>query len=278
MKKILVATDLSSRSDRAISRAIKLAKKYEAKLDILHVIDEETPQSLIEETKKIAHQEISYCIKGKTKELEHDIHIIIGSPYLEIIKFSNEENSDLIILGLHRHTDSNEPMIGRVIERVVKNSMKPVLVVKNRSELDYKNILIAVDFNIHSKKSLKLAFDIFRDCNFSLLHSYQLPFLGTAGKGDILEQQVKDNCLSDLEEIIKEATPKNIDKNKINQQINKKIVRGSILDILADEIIYSKPELLVLGSHGRTGLAKMISVNVTENFLVNPACDVLVVI
>lgn len=60
-------------------------------------------------------------------------------------------------------------------------------------------------------------------------------------------------------------------------KINKKIVKGSILDILQEEITFSKPELLVLGTHGRTGLSRALSLNVTEKFLTNPSCDVLAV-
>jgi nucleotide-binding universal stress UspA family protein len=46
---------------------------------------------------------------------------------------------------------------------------------------------------------------------------------------------------------------------------------------LQEEITFSKPELLVLGTHGRTGLSRALSLNVTEKFLTNPSCDVLAV-
>lgn len=281
MKKILVATDLSSRSDRAVLRAIKLAKDYKAHLTIIHIIDGDTPESLVEETRRLAKQEVNYCTKGKLKELKHDIQIVVGSDYSEIIKVATEKDCDLIVLGLHRHVDSNQPMIGKVIERVIKNSMRPVLIVKNRAELEYKNILVGIDFNTHSKKSLKLALGLFTTSHFHLVHSYHVPFLGMAGKSSNLEQQVKASCLTEIEEMLEEITEKNSKSGKKASQspkITKKILKGSIFDVLNDEIISLKPELLVLGSHGRSGLAKIVSLNVTENFLVNPSCDVLVVI
>ena len=132
MKKILVATDLSSRADRAVLRAIKLAKNYQAHLTIINVIDEETPRDLLAETKKIAKQEINRCIKGKVKDIKHDIRIVVGSAHNNILKIVAEENTDLIVLGLHRHFEEYQPMVGKVIERVIKNSMTPVLVVKDR--------------------------------------------------------------------------------------------------------------------------------------------------
>ncbi len=276
MKKILVATDLSSRADRAVLRAIKIAKSHKAHLIITHIIDEDTPRPLLEETKKNAQKEINYCIRGKTKDIKYDTKIIVGAAHSAILKIVNEENIDLVVLGLHRHTDKSQLMVGKVIERVIKNSMKPVLVVKNRSESSYKNILVGVDFNIHSKKSLKLALTIFKDSKFHLVHGYYMPFLGIMNSAS-LEQRLKDNCVVDLDDMVEEAIKSLPSKPKKSFNISKKIVEGSIFAILEEEITYLKPELLVLGTHGVSGLAKMLSVNVTENFLANPSCDVLVV-
>lgn len=277
MKKILVATDLSSRADRAVLKAIKLAKSYKAHLTIVHIIDEETPRALLDDAAKISQKEINYCIKGKVKDLKYDIKIIIGIPHSSILKTVLEENIDLVVLGLHRHIDKSQPMVGKVIERIIKNSMKPVLVVKNRPDFDYKNILVGIDFNIHSKKSLKLSLSLFKNSNFHLVHSYYMPFLGTMDNASI-EENFKSNCLSDLNDMTKEVIKEFPSGSKNSFNISKKVVNGSIFDVLKEEILYLKPELLVLGTHGRTGLTKVLSLNVTENFLANPLCDVLVVI
>lgn len=276
MKKILVATDLSSRADRAVLRAIKLAKNYKAHLTIVHVIDEETPRALLETTEKVAQQEISRFIKNKVVGIKYDIKIVVGVPHKNILKIITEENVDLIVIGLHRHINSSQPMVGNVIERLIKNSMKPVLVVKNRSDYDYKNILVGVDFNIHSKKSLALSLNLFKDSNFHLVHGYYMPFLWDNDNAT-LEKGFKDNCSKDMDNMIKEATQNLSDKSRKALKISKKIINGSIFDILKEEILYLKPELLVLGTHGRSGLTKILSLNVTENFLANPSCDVLVV-
>ena len=63
MKKILVTTDLSARSDRAVLRAIKLAEEFNSKLTILHVIDDQIPRGLIDSSRSIAKDEIKNCLK-----------------------------------------------------------------------------------------------------------------------------------------------------------------------------------------------------------------------
>lgn len=275
MKKFLVATDLSARSDRAVLRALKLAKEFKAHLKIVHVIDQDLPKSLLDETKKIATKEINLCLKGKTKDVKFDIEVIEGSPHLDILKIASKEHVDLIILGLHRHVESGEPINGKVIERIVKNSNKPVLIVKDRAEKEYKNILIGVDFNIHSKKSLKFSLDLFKHSNFNLVHSYHMPFLGAMGnKYDDIEAQFKKTTEDDLKDMIAEVTKGKAAKSSL--KIKTKVAKGSVFDVLHLEILKTKPELLVLGTHARSGLSKIVSLNVTDSFLINPPCDVLV--
>lgn len=276
MKKLLVATDLSSRSDRAVLRAIKLAKSYDAHLTILHIIDEDTPKELLKEAEKTAKQEINYCLKGRTKDLKFDTKIIVGVPHVEILNTVTREKIDLVILGIHRHTKRKEPLIGNIIERVVKHTLKPVLIVTNRAELDYDNILIGVDFNSHSKKSLKLAFGLFKNSRFHLVHTYFMPFLDIVGDTRELEEVALDSSIRGINSMVKESL-KEIGKLPGRYKINQQVKEGSITTVLKEEFARLKPELLVLGTHGRSGLAKAIIGSVTEKFLANPLCDILVV-
>lgn len=281
MKNILVTTDLSSRSDRAILRALKLARTYQARLTILHVVDEDNPEALHKDLMRIAKKEIFTALEGKTQKVDYKIEIIVGVPHVEILQATLKTKADLIVLGLHRHTNKHEPMIGKVIERVVKGSLKPVLVVKDRSESEYKKILVAVDFNSHSKNSLKSALSFFSDANFTLIHSYYMPYLGSIGVStSALENEYKANCEEEMNNILKEAINDlgKSDQKKANYKIKNKLEKGSIIEVLNKEIAYSKSQLLVIGTHGRSGITKILSLNVAETFLINPPCDILVTI
>ena len=114
MKNILVATDLSARSDRAILRAIKLAKQYGAQLTILHVIDSDTLKSIAQELKKVAEKEIQTCIATDIGDIKYNIEIISGCEYFDILTFIAQKNFDLVVLGIHRHINQKLPFkIGR---------------------------------------------------------------------------------------------------------------------------------------------------------------------
>ncbi len=282
MKSILVTTDLSSRSDRAVLRAIKLARSYGARLTILHVVDEDSPEILHKDLARVAKKEIFSALEKKTQKVDYKIEIVVGIPHIKILQAALKTKADLIVLGLHRHTNKHGSMIGKVIERVVKSSLKPVLVVKDRSESEYKKVLVAVDFNSHSKSSLKSALSLFSDANFTLVHSYYMPFLGSAGiSTSALENEYVKSCEDEINKLLKEATDSvakldGKDGKSTNYKVKNKLEKGSIIGVLNKEITSSKPQLLVIGTHGRSGLAKVVSLNVAETFLIDPPCDILV--
>jgi len=280
MKNILVATDLSARSDRAVLRALKLAKNYKAKLTILHVVDEDSPEVLHVELKKLAKKEIFTVVDGKTQNVDYKIEIVVGSAHFAILQATMKTKADLVVLGLHRHTNKDGSDIGKVIERVVKGSLKPVLVVKDRSEAEYKKILVALDFNTHSKNSLKAALSLFSDASFTLMHSYSMPFLGAGSSAASLEKEYKESYEDEMNALLKEVTNNlaKSDKKKVDYKVKNKLAKGSITDVLNKEVIYSKPQLLVIGTHGRSGISKIMSLNIAETLLTDPACDILVTI
>lgn len=283
MKNILVATDLSVRSDRALQRALNLAKIYKAKLTILYVIDEDGPEVLHKELSKLGKKEISESLKGKDKNIECKIEVVTGVPHVKILQTALKIKADMVVIGLHRHTSKGNSMMGNVIERVIKASLKPVLVVKERAEPEYKKILVAFDFNSHSKNSLKLALNLFPGANFTLMHSYHMPFLGVAGvSSSALEMEHKEDCENEMNETVKEVVSTLSDSSKKSRpaasyKIKNKLENGSIIDVLNKEVLNSKTQLMVIGTHGRSGISKLLSLNVAETFLIDPPCDVLVI-
>ena len=273
MKNILVATDLSARSDRAVLRAVKLAKHFNSRLVVVSVIDNQIPRGIIEENEKLVLKEIKSCLRGKTKNLEYDIKICVGNPHTEIIKTAYEEKVDLIVAGIHRHINKDQPIVGSVIERLLHFSNKPLLIVRDRSENNYKKAIVALDFNNDSKKSLSKSFEIFNNCKFYLLHSYMIPFVGFMGKGSkTLEQQIIDESVQEIEEIVNNILKEL--KNITTPETEKIVRKGPILGVLEEETKHIRPNLLVLGIHGRSAFSRSLMSSASQNTLKNPPCDV----
>lgn len=121
MQRLLVATDLSARSDRAVERAVLLCGRSGASLSVLHVLDEELPP----ESSRGAEAQSSVRMPMALGR-EASIDVVSGSPALEIVS----RDADLIVLGKHHE----HPVFrGTTAERTIRYGSRPVLVVKNRA-------------------------------------------------------------------------------------------------------------------------------------------------
>jgi universal stress protein A len=143
--KILVPTDFSGYSDKALKQAFDIAQEYKAKVYVLHVIHEKighslddyelTPQSIKSmETKMIkgAKKKLQKQIDRlpQSKEVEVFSEVMIGNPSEVILEMQAEKEIDLIIISSLGRTGLAKYFIGSVARNVLKGSACPVLLTK----------------------------------------------------------------------------------------------------------------------------------------------------
>jgi nucleotide-binding universal stress UspA family protein len=142
IKKILFPTDFSEGSSHAFQYAIDLAKRYGAKLYLLHIVYDIAKLS----GWSIPHQSVDKMYKdleeGAKKELDgygldelrslKDVERIVhkGVPYEEIVKFSNENKIDLIVMGTLSRKGIEKMLFGSTAAQVVRYAPCPVLTVR----------------------------------------------------------------------------------------------------------------------------------------------------
>jgi nucleotide-binding universal stress UspA family protein len=150
IKKILYATDLSKNSSYAFYYAIQLARKFDAKITILHAIEPipvyieayavSVAQRVEEEDreKTIIHiQQLlqEFCRKVETQMgspcavLVSNTLVRLSNPVEEILKVADEEKCDAIILGSHGKGFLKQAFLGSVSSAVLHRSKKPVLII-----------------------------------------------------------------------------------------------------------------------------------------------------
>lgn len=145
-KTILVATDFSEFSDRALKDALELAENYKAKLILLHVIDVHLQQCVVDYClSEEAFAELQEISERNTREkLEEEVkkaasqkngkNIILkvrmGIPYSEILNEQQEGGADLIILGSHGKRGFVHNMLGGVADKVIRGANVSVMVVR----------------------------------------------------------------------------------------------------------------------------------------------------
>ncbi len=141
-KTILFAIDFSQSSEYAFQYALSLAQKYQARLLIVHVINEpvdlrgfyvphisfeKLEQEIAEGAKKMMEK---FCSTQVGDYSNYESFILPGIPYEEIIKKAEEQSADLILMGTHGRTGLDHVLFGSTAEKVVRKSPVPVMTVR----------------------------------------------------------------------------------------------------------------------------------------------------
>jgi nucleotide-binding universal stress UspA family protein len=144
--KILVPTDFSEYSDKALKQAFDIAKQYKAKVYVLHVIHEkitdtiddygltypsytkDIEKNMIDGARMKLQKEIDKF--PQIKKLEVLSEVVLGNPSEEILKAQTEKGIDLIVIASLGRTGLGKYFIGSVARNVLKGSGCPVLLTK----------------------------------------------------------------------------------------------------------------------------------------------------
>lgn len=136
LKHILVPTDFSEASEAAVKYGIALARAFKAQLHLLHVPESgeaagvEHPMGLADTTQNPAGEQLSTLLTdGEMAELRPERVMRNGKPYNEIVRYAQEQDIDLIVMGTHGREGVARVLIGSVAEMVVRRAPCPVLTV-----------------------------------------------------------------------------------------------------------------------------------------------------
>jgi nucleotide-binding universal stress UspA family protein len=141
-KKILYPTDFSDVSKKALNYLVQLKDAGTKEIVVLHVIDEKGIDAIYRYAAGSAEtmiREITKEVREEGKKIEKKlvqsgfivkIRIERGIPLKEILKVEEKEKVSVIVIGSHGKTNLEEMFLGSVSEKVIRQSKKPVLIIK----------------------------------------------------------------------------------------------------------------------------------------------------
>jgi nucleotide-binding universal stress UspA family protein len=278
-RKILVAYDGSASAKHALAVASQLARENNSWIKVLAVMP-----SYAGDLELIGVSNIKATMEGPGRKLlaeaqliadTEDFHILTnleqGEPYDKIVHVAEEENCDLIVMGRRGHSNLERELMGGVTARVIGHTTKNVLVVPEHAELHWRNILLATDGSKNSEHATNYAIDLAEK------HASHLIAISVIYTNDEfvalapgIVAELYDSAKARLETLCAEAKEKGITAESIAKE-------GEPHEIITSVASEKNAGVIILGSHGRKGLHRLLMGSVTERTIGYAACCVLVV-
>jgi nucleotide-binding universal stress UspA family protein len=266
MEKLLVATDGSTHGENAVKEAILLAKKCSSKLIALSVVitnlefEVTMPQVVEKEDKKAREHLESIKARASKEGIDCEIAVFHGDePYQDIVRLALENRVDMIIVGRHGRTGLVRLMMGSVAAKVIGHAPCNVLVVSPTARIEFKNILIATDGSRYSQAAIHEAIGIAKRCNGSLVAL-------SVASADAERKAAEDTARYATELAAKEGV-----------KAEGITIIGKPYEAIVETAKQKRADLIVVGSHGRRGLERLLMGSVTERVIGHTEAGVLVV-
>lgn len=276
---LLLATDFSARCDRALDRAAQLAGEWRAKLVVLNVL--ETPQapdlilewaaSYDDESRiRIAHRQLQHDLAGL--DIQASIRIVRGETASAIRETAIDADCGLIVTGMARNETFGRFMPGSTVERLARTVPQPLLVVRNRARNAYRRIVVATDFSDSSRHALNAAARFFPDRELILYHAHTVHLADLPGKAPDARINLdveKSQCASFLAASDLPA--------ELHSRLRVVIERGTLETALVNYVREHDVELVVMGTHGSSGLMNILLGSAAARLLDWLPCDTMIV-
>jgi len=265
LERLLLSTDGSEYSEGAVREAINLAKACGSKLYAVSVVEtnrefDALAPGLVE---KMVRERRGYLetVKSKASKEGVDCEIIVHQgeeTYEYIVDEAAKNKVGMIIMGRYGRRGLGRAMMGSVTAKVIGNTLCKILIIPKDAKLSVEKILIATDGSMHSEFASHEAIDIAKRSGSALI---------------VLSVARKDENLPTAKECV-DIVKRVAEKEGI--AVEALIRKGVPHEVIVNTAAHEDVGLIVVGSHGRTGITKLLMGSVTERVIGHAKCAVLV--
>jgi len=291
--RILVPADFSATSDAALTYAQRLAEQFGASLHLVHAFEDPftaaafaaemytpLPLSMRDAMLRDAQQRLDDRLPAEQQaRFEGTTAILAGQPATVILDRAKATDASVIVMGTHGRGGMAHLLLGSVAERVVRHAPCPVLTIREAPARSTKRILVPTDFSPTSDAALEFALPLAERLGASLhlLHVLDDPFVadGLSSEAYMTEAPtLRTAMLQDAQErLAHRASPTTPGVARIETEV----LFGHGAKTIAEYAAAREVDLIVMGTHGRTGVAHFLLGSVAERLVRTAPCPVLTV-
>lgn len=287
MTTILIGTDFSDAAEAAHLQGVHLAERLGADVVFAHVVPSlDLVTSAMQARYADTLGEALETLRARLQALV-DSHggpglaaasqLAEGEPSHRLAEIAAELEAEAIVVATLGRTGLERFLLGSVAERVIRYAATKVLVARSQSSgrMGYRDILVPTDFSPAADRALEAAVQIAgADARIELMHCWQTPAMLAAFGGAAvmpgLEDEIRDEVAVEAQRRLDAVESDRVD-------IELSIHRGAPASEIQDKLAERAFDLVVMGSHGRTGVSRFLLGSVAERTVRHSPCSVMVV-
>lgn len=269
-RKILVPTDDSECASVAADYAANLASYYDATVRVLNVVDSRriaTGPHYDECREDAAKITTSVADRLDRDDIMVEQAVRTGIPYTEILADATEHNVDLIVIGTHGRTGVDRYLLGSVTEKVVRRSDVPVLTIRTPNDVEvtfpYTDVLVPTDGSKGAVAAIAPAIDIASTYGATLhsLSVVETRSLGIDVRSSATSEVLEEMAQEAVDTVQERATAASVSKTETG------IDYGLPSECIRSYIEANGIDLVVMGTHGRSGIPRYLLGSVAERLV-----------
>jgi nucleotide-binding universal stress UspA family protein len=290
-KKVLAASDLSMHSLHAASRAAILCAKLKCDMvELLLVKEAGLPDALGLAMSTTPAAAEAILVERTMSELQliakqlQDNHGIFctpavkfGKPEAEIISRAEKLPAGLTVIGARGGNFFTRFFLGNTADKLVRMSKTPLLVVKKFPTTPYRKVLVPVDFSENSQRAAFMALKIAPDAKITFLHAFDVILEEHMRYMNVAPDIIREYHARTGAEALQELNQFITDLQAEDRSFFRTVIFGHPGHVIYDHAKKMKPDLIVLGKHGRSRFDELLLGSVTQHVLDQISCDVLIV-
>ena len=287
-KHILVPLDGSLLAERALTPATNIAEAMSAKLTLLRIVPQfailAADPMLYEEMNRLGDEESISYLRSKADALNLSIPIDVtsetGQPADTIIQFAEDHEVDLIMISSHGRSGLNRWVYGSVAERVLRQAPCATAIINARVVRELPQctkILVPLDGSDLAERALEpgkqLAAAMGIDLYLLRVTTFAHQMMETSSMKEVSDE-IEIREVQEAEEYLKS---KYSDAPDIHVYFEVDVATGTVAEAIVNYAAEHQIDMIVMSSHGRTGLQRWVYGSVAEKVLRSACCATMII-
>ena len=288
--RLLVPTDFSAPSDAALAYGRTLADAFGAQLHVLHLTGNLFLHAVVTDRQAIETAALRSLEERLSDDDRHRLRVVVAveqsdAPADEVASYARSHNIDLIVMGTHGRGGVSHMLTGSVAEKVVRAAPCPVLTIREappasrRTNSGITRLLVPTDFSAPSDAALGCARRLAAGFGASvhLLHVLDDTPAGDALGSEFYVASPPDVRAARLKDAQERLAHRVAAHDPSGASATTEVIVGKSAQTIVDYAAEGDFDVIVMGTHGRSGIAHLLMGSVAESVIRRAACPVMTV-